>query len=690
MATIGSLSVKLGLVTVTWDQATEKAKKQAKDLQLAFNNLGKELSVVQRLFGSMAGGFNLATVGIAALAAKSITLSRDVKDMADSFGLSTSKILEYRLALEQSGVASANTAKVLSSAFQKIDEAQQGKNVDVVNKLNKMGISLSEIANMQPDKALERLAQGILTLDTAFERQNMQAFFFGKGGKTFGPESFLEKMKEIKGTMDQTGDSVNRLATLDDNLQKSLQNLELAFGDLLSKFVGNDGLNISINQFKVAIGLIASAYVIKNVYQLAMVFLEVYSALRKVLAMEIAIDLATPGLQKFAAAGLAALAGFTILEKTGVFDVAIDKLKKLAIGGDEAANGIGAVNDSLGGLNTPSLLTNSKGKASAKPDKKGSALYNELYGAQAAQVALEKQQIEFEKRSLDIKLQSYDVDKFVTKEKELQLKKDEQLAQLIADQKSATKGKAGEEKRLIEETYKYKKQLIEQSYQDEVAINEKEKQLAQDWLAGWKGAYKDYINESKNAGDRAAEAFRNLTQSLEDTLTTFFETGKLNFKSFAQSIIHEIARMQAQAAAKSIMGLFGGGGGGIGGIFSSLASSIFGGGSPAALLTGSTGESYGSILTGKATGGDVNAGTPYMVGENGPEMFIPSQAGSIAPRTTLGSMMGQNQPQVVYNGPYIANMSAIDTQSGLQFLAKNKQGVWAANQSAQRGLPQSR
>ena len=49
-----------------------------------------------------------------------------------------------------------------------------------------------------------------------------------------------------------------------------------------------------------------------------------------------------------------------------------------------------------------------------------------------------------------------------------------------------------------------------------------------------------------------------------------------------------------------------------------------------------------------------------------------------------------NQAQVVYNGPYIANMSAIDTQSATQFLAKNKQSVWAANQSAQRSLPQSR
>ena len=49
-----------------------------------------------------------------------------------------------------------------------------------------------------------------------------------------------------------------------------------------------------------------------------------------------------------------------------------------------------------------------------------------------------------------------------------------------------------------------------------------------------------------------------------------------------------------------------------------------------------------------------------------------------------------SQPQVVYNGPYIQNMSAIDTQSATQFLAKNKQAVFGANQSAQRSLPQSR
>ena len=47
-------------------------------------------------------------------------------------------------------------------------------------------------------------------------------------------------------------------------------------------------------------------------------------------------------------------------------------------------------------------------------------------------------------------------------------------------------------------------------------------------------------------------------------------------------------------------------------------------------------------------------------------------------------------PTINYNGPYIANMSAIDTQSASQFLAKNKDAVWAANQSANRSMPASR
>jgi phage-related minor tail protein len=98
----------------------------------------------------------------------------------------------------------------------------------------------------------------------------------------------------------------------------------------------------------------------------------------------------------------------------------------------------------------------------------------------------------------------------------------------------------------------------------------------------------------------------------------------------------------------------------------------------------------GFSLPGKAVGGPVSGGSPYIVGERGPELFVPSNSGAIVPNHRLADSMGGSQPQVVYNGPYIANMSAIDTQSGMQFLMQNKQSIWAANQSAQRSLPVSK
>jgi hypothetical protein len=78
-----------------------------------------------------------------------------------------------------------------------------------------------------------------------------------------------------------------------------------------------------------------------------------------------------------------------------------------------------------------------------------------------------------------------------------------------------------------------------------------------------------------------------------------------------------------------------------------------------------------------------------LVGERGPELIIPQRAGTVIPNNKLADVMGSGQ-SVNYNGPYIANMSAIDTQSAVQFLASNKMAVWSANQSASRSIPASR
>ena len=45
-------------------------------------------------------------------------------------------------------------------------------------------------------------------------------------------------------------------------------------------------------------------------------------------------------------------------------------------------------------------------------------------------------------------------------------------------------------------------------------------------------------------------------------------------------------------------------------------------------------------LPGRAAGGPVSGGNPYVVGEKGPELFIPSVSGSIVPNNSAGSFMG--------------------------------------------------
>lgn len=47
----------------------------------------------------------------------------------------------------------------------------------------------------------------------------------------------------------------------------------------------------------------------------------------------------------------------------------------------------------------------------------------------------------------------------------------------------------------------------------------------------------------------------------------------------------------------------------------------------------------GITLPGKAIGGPVQGGKPYIVGERGPEMFVPSRSGSIVPNNAMGGGM---------------------------------------------------
>ena len=133
--------------------------------------------------------------------------------------------------------------------------------------------------------------------------------------------------------------------------------------------------------------------------------------------------------------------------------------------------------------------------------------------------------------------------------------------------------------------------------------------------------------KAMDVGGQISDAMTNAFSGMEDALVSFVMTGKADFKSLANSIISDLIRIQIRSM---LGGMFGGGGG-----FNFLSLLGFGGGigGHATIAGGATGGL-------RANGGPVSANRQYIVGEKGPELFMPGSSGSIVPNNALGGNSG--------------------------------------------------
>lgn len=130
----------------------------------------------------------------------------------------------------------------------------------------------------------------------------------------------------------------------------------------------------------------------------------------------------------------------------------------------------------------------------------------------------------------------------------------------------------------------------------------------EDWSRGWQGAFAQYQEDAANAAQQGRSVFQTASKGMEDALVSFVTTGKANFSDFAKSVIADLLRIAAKRA--------------IAGIFDLVLGSIGGG-------TGAV-QGYASaagISGGRASGGDVQPGKSYVVGEKGPEVMTVGQQG---------------------------------------------------------------
>lgn len=134
---------------------------------------------------------------------------------------------------------------------------------------------------------------------------------------------------------------------------------------------------------------------------------------------------------------------------------------------------------------------------------------------------------------------------------------------------------------------------------------------------------------------------------MSTAIDNFVEDGKASFSDLAKSILKDLAKMILKQM-----------------IFNALIGALKGGGTALGFDM--------SFLEPRATGGPVQKNKPYMVGEQGPEMFVPGATGAIVPNNRLGDMSGQISAPVTNN--YITNnINALDSRSVAQVFAENRQ-----------------
>src|SRR5690606_14324346 len=142
---------------------------------------------------------------------------------------------------------------------------------------------------------------------------------------------------------------------------------------------------------------------------------------------------------------------------------------------------------------------------------------------------------------------------------------------------------------------------IRESQEKELAIvreyHDKKLALQGDWALGAKDALINYADEAANVYQSMGDMVGNAFKGMEDALTSFVTTGKMDFKSLADSIIKDMIRIAIQ---QSITGPLAGA---IGSLFNPLSGVSAGANFTMGSLGGSGGFTPTSPLMSLSSGG---------------------------------------------------------------------------------------
>lgn len=231
----------------------------------------------------------------------------------------------------------------------------------------------------------------------------------------------------------------------------------------------------------------------------------------------------------------------------------------------------------------------------------------------------------------------------------LEVQAKQQGLQGLEKERQQTVDLMGEEER----RYKLAIALVKQRYD----IEDEKRQS----VTGGIASAMDQISKSMDPFNLAQQATLGLFDKIGNSIHELVTTGRTSFsdlaKSFGQMIVEMMLKQQVAKAASAATGWL-----------DTLFSGLF-----------------------KAEGGPVKGGQPYIVGEKGPELFVPPSAGSIIPNNQMATAAPANNTPSTASNTYITNnISAIDAKSVAQLFAENRRTLFGSVQLAQKELSYGR
>jgi lambda family phage tail tape measure protein len=667
--TIARLGVRLGIDSAEFAQGIEAAKKKLGEFAEKAEVMGK--------------------VGIAAFAAmtyKALEFADSIADVAKANDVAIATVLQLGEALQQNGGDAENAGKLLAGFTKFVDNAAEGS-YEAQKSFAKAGIGLKELGKLTTEELFKKTVKGLAEIQDPLTRNAKAMEIFGKAAKGVDWIGMAEGLARTSHLTQQQADAIKDAGDAWDMLHAKSHDAMVAF----------------------SVGVGPSVKAIIEYYDELMGKTELFAETVKHISQTIAV-LVADTMYVFTGIGRELVHTYenAKLVMTGAFEEARKQNEAFEKENEKRAIRMAEVQNKILGLG---FDTNGSSSYDAGKTKDATGR-NVIKGLSPEEKKAEAERLKFlhfniqqrQKEGKEIEDNTRRVQEAYASESMRQ----DVIARTLKDQQEMFV-LGLQYRHMRTEDVQLSKDLldIEQKRNNnirEIKLNtdlnlaaqtdliDRENRLATEaerlararkemneelrrgtFGEGFQRSMADYFRNAKTEMETGMQAFDSVMGNMNAALDNFVRTGKLSFKDLARSIIQDLIAINLKAQATAIfkgMG-FGFSGGGVDSLFQGSAN--YSGG-------------FGGYA---AEGGDISANTTYMVGERGPELFVPKSNGTVIPNNMLNSM-GSNQPSVTYNGPYIANMSAIDTQSATQFLAKNKSAVWAANQTAQRSLPQSR